>query len=61
MDLADLGLLIMNNSCSNPSIEHHGYNEYVIELHCNTITVTAKCINYDNEEWDILKAEMVDS
>lgn len=61
MNLQSLGLLLLNNSCSNPSIDHPGYNEYVIELHCLKVTVTANCVNYDNQEWDILKADMVDA
>ena len=61
MTLSELALLLLNNSCSNPSIDHDGYNEYRIELHCNTVTVTAKCVDYDKGEWDILKSEMADS
>lgn len=60
MDMEQLADLLLSQSCSNPSNEHPGWNEYRIELHCATVTVTAQPM-IQNGKWAILKADCVDS
>jgi hypothetical protein len=42
MDNKDALDMLLSDSCSTPSVEHEGFNEYHIELHCSCWVIVAK-------------------
>lgn len=50
MNLEELAVAILDNSCSNPSDKFTGYNVYRVELHCAIATIHA---SKRSGEWHI--------
>lgn len=50
---------LLELSCSNPSIEFPGFNEYTIELCCVTLVVTARKLQ-STDEWQIIDVKQTE-
>jgi len=57
MNLEELAIALLDNSCSNPSDKFSGYNAYRIELHCAIATIHA---SKDSGEWRIAAVDWED-